>query len=125
MQAVPLSVLIVDDHDGFRSRAKRALELDGFRVVAEAGDIAEGLATCATANPDLVLLDVHLPDGSGTDAAPQFADAAPGTRVILISTYDEIDMGIAAQQDGVVGFLPKAQLSGKDLIAMLDAHPTR
>ncbi len=122
---MPLSVLIVDDHDGFRSRAKRALELDGFNVVAEAADIAAGLTTCAASNPDLVLLDVHLPDGSGTDAAPQFAEAAPGTRVVLISTYDEIDMGIAAEQAGVVGFLPKAKLSGAELTALLADHPPR
>lgn len=125
MLAVPLSVLIVDDHDGFRSRAKRALELDGFDVIAEAGDLATGVAACETSQPDVVLLDIHLPDGNGMDAAPRFAEAAPSARVVLISTYDEIDMAIAAQQAGVVGFMAKAELSGRELIALLDAHADR
>ncbi len=123
--AVPLSVLIVDDHDGFRSRAKRALELDGFDVIAEAADIAHGVAACRKHQPDVVLLDVHLPDGCGMDCAAQFAEAAPSARVVLISTYDEIDMASAAQQDGVVGFLPKAELSGHELLARLDAYGAR
>lgn len=125
MWAVQLSVLIVDDHDGFRSRAKRALELDGFHVIAEAADIAGGITACAEAQPDVTLLDIHLPDGSGLESAPRFADAAPSTRVVLISTYDEIDMDIAAQQSGVVGFLPKSELSGTELLALLDAHTAR
>lgn len=125
MTAVSLSVLIVDDHDGFRSRAKRALELDGFQVVAEAADIAAGLQACAAAQPDLVLLDVHLPDGSGVDVAEQFV-AGPGqTCVVLISTYDEVDMAHAGDQPGVAGFLPKASLSGAALNELLAAHACR
>ena len=125
MTSVQLSVLIVDDHDGFRSRAKRALELDGFNVVAEGADIATGVAACATAQPDIVLLDVHLPDGSGIDEAHRFAEAAPDARVVLISTYDEIDMAAAAQQSGVVGFMPKSELSGTQLVTLLAEHTAR
>lgn len=125
MTAVSLSVLIVDDHDGFRSRARRTLELDGFDVIAEAADIASGVEACAGAQPDVVLLDVHLPDGSGLSEAPRFSQAARATRVVLISTYDEIDMDLAARQAGVVGFMPKAELSGRELTAMLDAYTTR
>lgn len=119
MWAVQLSVLIVDDHAGFRSRAKRALELDGFNVVAEAGDIAEGLGACAESRPDVVLLDVHLPDGSGLEVAPDFSRASDDTRVVLISTYDEVDMAHARESEGVVGFIPKSELSGAALAALL------
>lgn len=125
MTAVPLSLLIVDDHDGFRSRAKRALELDGFTVTGEAADISTGVAACADLQPDVVLLDIHLPDGSGIQEAPRFADASPQARVVLISTYDEVDMDLAARQAGVVGFMAKSQLSGRELQALLDAHPQR
>ncbi|MBJ7471365.1 MAG: response regulator transcription factor [Solirubrobacteraceae bacterium] len=117
-----LSVLIVDDHDGFRSRAKRALELDGFEVVAEAGDIASGLQACAESQPDLVLLDVHLPDGSGLDVAEQFVAGPGDTCVVLISTYDEVDMAHAGDQPGVAGFLPKGDLSGAALNELLAAY---
>lgn len=125
MVAVPLSLLIVDDHDGFRSRAKRALELDGFTVVGEGEDIASGVAACADLQPDVVLLDIHLPDGSGIQEAPRFAEASPRARVVLISTYDEVDMDLAARQAGVVGFMPKSELSGRELQALLDTHAER
>lgn len=125
MTAVPLSLLIVDDHAGFRSRATRALELDGFTVVGEGEDIASGVAAAAELQPDVVLLDVHLPDGSGIQEAPRFAEASPAARVVLISTYDEVDMDFAARQAGVVGFMAKAELSGRELQALLDAHAER
>ena len=123
MVEVPTTVLIVDDHAGFRTRARRALELDGFSVVGEAADIAEGLGERARLAPDVVLLDIHLPDGSGLDAAPRFVDGDSATRVVLISTYDEVDVDHAAGWSGIVGFLPKAELSGQSLGRML-AAPT-
>ena len=121
---MPTTVLIVDDHAGFRTRAKRALELDGFDVVGEAGDVAEGLTETERLHPDVVLLDIHLPDGSGLDAAPRFSGGDPASRVVLISTYDEVDVALAACERGVVGFLPKAELSGSTLTAMLAAPPS-
>lgn len=122
---MPLSLLIVDDHAGFRSRAKRALELDGFHVAGEAEDIASGVLACADLQPDVVLLDIHLPDGSGIQEAPRFADAAASARVVLISTYDEVDMDLASRQAGVVGFMAKSELSGRELQALLDTHAQR
>lgn len=123
MWAVPTTVLIVDDHAGFRTRAKRALELEGFSVVGEASDVAEGLSETSRLRPDVVLLDIHLPDGSGLEAAPRFVEGDPASRVVLISTYDERDVAHAIGETGIVGFLPKAELSGLALSAMLDASP--
>ena len=123
MRGVPTTVLIVDDHAGFRTRAKRALELDGFDVVGEAGDVAEGLSETQRLQPDVVLLDIHLPDGSGLEAAPQFSGGDPASRVVLISTYDEVDVALASNERGVVGFLPKAELSGTSLAEMLGTPP--
>lgn len=119
------SVLIVDDHDGFRSRAARALEADGFQVVGQAADLASGLAESARLQPDVVLLDIHLPDGCGVESAPTFAQGAPGASVILISTYDAQDLGHVIGQPGIVGFLPKAELSGAALEALLEAGTAR
>lgn len=119
MTAVPTTILIVDDHAGFRTRAKRALEADGYAVIGEAGDLAEGLAETQRLRPDVVLLDIHLPDGSGLDAAPDFAQAGPGSQVVLISTYDAADVAHTTGQAGIAGFLPKAELCGEALAALL------
>jgi DNA-binding NarL/FixJ family response regulator len=116
---VPTTILIVDDHAGFRTRAKRALEADGFLVVGEAGDLQSGLAESERLQPDVVLLDIHLPDGSGVDAAPNFIAQAHASSVVLVSTYDAADLEHAISEPGVAGFLPKAELSGKALNALL------
>ena len=108
------TVLIVDDHAAFRSRARRALELDGYEVVGEAADGASGIAAAARLQPALVLLDVGLPDASGFAVAE--AIAGDGTAVVLTSTrdYDALGPGCAA-----AGFVPKAELSGPALDAVL------
>jgi DNA-binding NarL/FixJ family response regulator len=112
------TVLIVDDHVVFRSRVRRMLEADGFDVIGEAGDIAEGLASAAQLTPDIVLLDIHLPDGSGLDAARQFAEGSPPRQVVIVSTYDAEDVGDITSR-GAHGFISKAELSGQALAAAL------
>ncbi len=114
MHPVARTVLIVDDHAAFRSRARRALELDGYDVVGEAADAASGIAAATRLHPDLVLLDVGLPDASGFAAAE--AIACERTAVILTSTrdYDTLDACSVA-----AGFVAKAELSGAALDAVL------
>jgi DNA-binding NarL/FixJ family response regulator len=116
---VQTTILIVDDHAGFRSRAKRALEADGFAVIGEAGDLKSGLEESARLHPDVVLLDIHLPDGCGVDAAPTFVQAAPESSVVLVSTYDAEDLEHVISEPGIAGFLPKAELCGEALNALL------
>ncbi|MDQ8043281.1 MAG: response regulator [Solirubrobacteraceae bacterium] len=116
---MPVSILIVDDHDGFRRRAARALEADGFAVIGQAADLASGLAEAARLHPDVVLLDIHLPDGCGMEFAPKFAAQAPGAQVILTSTYDAHDVSHVIGEPGIAGFLPKSELSGDALAALL------
>jgi DNA-binding NarL/FixJ family response regulator len=123
MPSVPISILIVDDHAGFRRSAKRALEADGFSVIGEAGDLATGLSESARLQPDVVLLDIHLPDGSGMEQAPEFVGLLPGSSVVLVSTYDEVDLSGLASDTGIAGFLPKAKLSGAALASILPAPP--
>lgn len=100
---------MVDDHAAFRASARRLLELTGYEVVAEAGDGASGLALVRELQPELVLLDVALPDMSGFDVA----DALVGSRsaVVLVSSRDPADLGRRASQSGAVGFIPKDRLS--------------
>jgi DNA-binding NarL/FixJ family response regulator len=116
------TVLIVDDHERFRATARRALEVDGWTVVAEAGDGASGLRAAGEARPDVVLLDVGLPDMSGLEVARRLHDTAPDLAVVLVSTHDAGDYADLAQTHGARGFIPKADLSG-DVLADLLAAP--
>lgn len=113
------TVLIIDDHEGFRATARRALEVDGWTVVGEAGDGAGGLRTAASTDADVVLLDVGLPDMSGLEVAGRLRDAHPDLAVILVSTHDAADYQELATAHGARGFLPKAELSGDALERLL------
>jgi len=101
--------IVVDDHAAFRASARRLLELTGYDVVAEAGDGASGLALVRDLEPELVLLDVALPDMSGFDVADALA-GSPST-VVLVSSRDPSDLGRRARESGAVGFIAKDQLS--------------
>lgn len=105
--------IVVDDHAAFRASARRLLELTGYEVVAEAGDGASGLALVRDLEPELVLLDVALPDMSGFDVA----DALAGSRstVVLVSSRHPSDLGRRAHESGAVGFIAKDQLSEDSL----------
>jgi len=111
-------VLIVDDHARFRALARRTLQADGYEVVGEAPDGAGAVAAVAELRPDLVLVDVGLPDVSGLDLARELA-AGDGPDVVLVSTRDAEDYEQLARHHGALGFLPKAELSGDALRALL------
>ncbi len=101
-------ILIVDDHSGFRASARRMLEAGGFEVVGEADDGAAAVAATGDLAPDLVLLDVQLPDASGIDLAGTLS-ADGGPAVILTSSRpaDQLDL----TDSGALGFIPKDELS--------------
>jgi DNA-binding NarL/FixJ family response regulator len=109
-----VTVLIVDDHAGFRASARRLLELEGFDVVGEAPDGECGLALARELEPDLVLLDVALPGASGWDVAERLAEGP--SQVILVSSRD---LGRRVQRSPVLGFVPKDRLSGAALRELL------
>jgi DNA-binding NarL/FixJ family response regulator len=113
------SVVIVDDHPSFRSSARMLLESDGFEVVGEAATGEEGVEVALDLRPDLVLLDVNLPDIDGFEVATRItADPEPPS-VILTSSRDSTDFGPLVQKSGALGFVPKSELSGAALEELL------
>jgi DNA-binding NarL/FixJ family response regulator len=115
---VPLTVLIVDDHPSFRASARAILESDGFDVVGEAEDGATGLRMLRDLRPDVVLLDVQLPDMTGFDVCVECGDLDE-TTVVLVSSRDATDYGQLIEESGASGFVPKAELSGAAIISLL------
>jgi DNA-binding NarL/FixJ family response regulator len=118
---MPVTVLIVDDHAGFRSTARALLEAEGYEVVGEAEDGASALAAVAELHPEVVLLDVQLPDHDGFKVASCLVRGGNGRRptVVLTSSRDGSDFGPLVQQCGARGFVPKGELSGAALAALL------
>ena len=115
------TVVIVDDHAGFRRSARRLLEADGFVVVGEASDGASALAEVRARRPELVLLDVLLPDTDGFAVAEALAREPSRPLVVLTSSRDAADLATRLERSAADGFLPKSELSGRALAALIDA----
>jgi DNA-binding NarL/FixJ family response regulator len=107
-------ILIVDDHSGFRASARRMLEAGGFEVVGEAHDGAAAVEAAANLTPDVVLLDVQLPDANGIDLAGRLS-ANGGTAVILTSSRPVDQLGPEVTSSGARGFIPKDELSALEI----------
>src|SRR5258708_8180336 len=108
---MPERVLIVDDHLGFRRLARRLLQAIGHQVVGEAGTGAEALSEARRLKPDLVLLDIQLPDLDGLAVARSLRSGADPPAVVLVSSRDATDYGPPPDGCGPPGFIPKAGLS--------------
>ena len=118
---MPRTVLIVDDHDGFRRDARALLEADGFEVVGEAADGESAVGAATRLRPGLVLLDIQLPDIDGFEVTARLRDGAAGPVVVLISTRDRADYGPRVERCGARGFIPKAELSAAAIRSLLGA----
>jgi DNA-binding NarL/FixJ family response regulator len=112
---VPQTVLIIDDHAGFRHAARALLEADGFDVIGESATGTEGLADAHRLRPDLVLLDMCLPDVDGIEVAGRLRG---GPTVVLTSSRDATDYPPHFENCGARGFIAKAELSGSALAAL-------
>jgi DNA-binding NarL/FixJ family response regulator len=115
-----ISVLIVDDHPSFRATARALLQAEGFEVVGEAENGVAALRQAKELHPDVVLLDVQLPDFDGFEVASRLTSRnGGGPTVVLTSSRDGSDFGPLVPQSGARGFIPKAELSGAALKAVL------
>ena len=117
----PLRLLVVDDHEIVRQGLVALLDRrDGFEVVAQAGSVAESLAQAARYEPDLVIMDVRLPDGSGIEACREIRSTLPQTKVVMLTSYPDEEAVLSAIIAGASGYLLK-QVRGRDLVAALEA----
>ncbi|MFN8161105.1 MAG: response regulator transcription factor [Solirubrobacterales bacterium] len=114
------TVLVVDDHPGFRARACRMLQEGGFEVVGVAADGGEAIESAARLEPDLVLLDVKLPDSDGFAVASELSRAKARPAVILTSSHSRADLGGSVEGSGAVGFIPKVELTSEAVGGLLE-----
>ena len=119
--AVHARVLIIDDNIDFRAALRQLLERNGFAVIAEAGDAATGVREATTQRPDLVIVDVQLPDGDGFQVAELLSGLELALGVILTSSLDGADFGALVTTSSALGFIPKAELSASAIEALLAA----
>jgi DNA-binding NarL/FixJ family response regulator len=117
---MPKTVLIVDDHPSFRASARRMLEAEGYEILGEAEDGAAALAAVEQLGPNLVLLDVRLPDIDGFEVARRLLVAdGQAPQIVLTSSNDPNDLGEAIGTSGARGFIPKGELTGAAVAALL------
>jgi two-component system, NarL family, response regulator DevR len=116
-----LSVVVVDDHELVRKGLSAMLgRRANFRIVAEAGNVAEALDSVRRLRPDLVVMDVRLPDGSGVEACREIRAELPSSRVVMLTSYPDEEAVLAAVVAGASGYLLK-QIRARDLVVALEA----
>ncbi len=115
-----LRVLVVDDHEVVRQGLVALIgRRDGFEVVGEAGTVAEAIEGARRHQPDLVIMDVRLPDGSGIEACREIREEFPATRIVMLTSYPDEEAVLSAIVAGASGYLLK-QIRGRDLVAALE-----
>lgn len=121
MPVNPQTVLVVDDHPAFRASVRRLLESEGYRVIGEAADGGNALNATIELDPDIVLLDVQLPDIDGFEVADRIAASADGRppAVILVSSRERSDFGPLLDAAPVRGFVSKSELTAEALSELL------
>ncbi len=111
-------VLVVDDHAGFRATARAILEHGPFRVVGEAADGAGALEAVERLRPDIVLLDIALPELDGFEVTRRLEAAGPRPVVVLVSSRDARDYGGRVERSGARGFIQKSRLTSAALASV-------
>jgi DNA-binding NarL/FixJ family response regulator len=114
-----LTVLIVDDHEAFRQSASALLEAEGFDVVGEAADGPQAVAEAERLQPEVVLLDIQLPELDGFAVAERLAALPEAPRVVLISSREASAYGQRLGEASARGFITKRELSGEALAALV------
>ena len=123
-ERVARTIVVVDDHDDFRTHAAEMLATGGYEVVGSCPDGRSALSAIAALRPDVVLLDVQLPDLDGFAVIEQVNRAGDGTApiVVLTSTREAADYGGRVAQSGAAGFISKEELSARSLDALVGAR---
>jgi two-component system, NarL family, response regulator DevR len=117
----PLRLLVVDDHEVVRQGLVALLDRRaGFEVVAQAGTVSEAIAGAARFEPDVVIMDVRLPDGSGIEACREIRATRPATRVVMLTSYPDEEAVLSAIIAGASGYLLK-QIRGRDLASAIES----
>jgi CheY-like chemotaxis protein len=109
MAGAPIKVMLVDDVDHVRRMLRNMLDLDGFTVVAEAAGGAAALEQIAAADPDVVVIDYHMPDMDGIETARQIRAARPDQVMIMYTAYLQADVEQRAREVGVALVLGKVE----------------
>jgi two-component system, NarL family, response regulator DevR len=114
-------IVLVDDHEVVRLGLKALLDRHpNFEVVAEAGTARDAVEKVDAFTPDVVVMDIRLPGGSGIEACQEIADKYPNTRVIMLTSYAEDEMLFSAIRAGAAGYVLK-QIGGDDLVRAIEA----
>lgn len=109
------TAVVVDDHEGFRARACVLLAGAGYRVVASCPDGRSAIAAVTALHPDVVLLDVGLPDIDGFGVLAELGALPDVPAVVLVSSREAADYGGRVDRSGAAGFISKAELSAGTL----------
>jgi DNA-binding NarL/FixJ family response regulator len=120
--AVPHSVILIDDDPAFRALARRTLAGTRMSVVGEAGTAAAGASAVRELKPDVVLLDVGLPDGDGITLARELSALPWRPRIVLTSVDPDAASPDEVERSGASGFVPKHELPGRGLQLLLDGR---
>lgn len=119
----PTTVLVVDDHDAFRASAGRLLRAEGYEVIGEAADGESAITNARALTPDVILLDVQLPDIDGFEVTARLLGdgelAGRRSRIVLVSSRDRSDFGSLIDSCGACGFISKSDLSAESLARLI------
>lgn len=113
------TVLLVDDYPGSRACARKLLEADGFDVVGEAENGTAAIAAVRELKPEIVVLDVQLPDIDGFEVTKRLRSDGSAPTIVLVSSRDRSDYGDVVSSCGADGFIPKAEFSASALVDLL------
>lgn len=116
----PRRLVVVDDHAGFRASVRALLEHGPYEVVGEAADGASAVQAAATLHPDIVILDIALPDVDGFEVTRRLIASGSQATIVLVSSRDARDYGGRVERSGAHGFIPKARLTSTALSMVMD-----
>lgn len=112
------SVLVIDDHPLVRDGVKKSLTSAGFNCVGDAGSLKEAIAMIALHNPDVITVDINLPDGNGLEIIQWARENSPTIAIVVLTLDDDLDLVSAASQSGAQAFISKSE-SAEHLVSAI------